>query len=114
MNPEKLALCTEKGIDMLGIPGGIPDLTAEDIAGALHKCTKDEYEVLSVKYMGSSPTRLYKAVMAYALDNFEIPAGNLEQLVAQAIREAVGDNTCPKCKGTKNYTEHGKVDVCPL
>ena len=79
MNPERLALCTPKSINLYGTGGGIAEITAEDIAAALHKCSEYEYEVLSVKYMGGDPRKLHKKLIGHAI-LADVPIGNVEQI----------------------------------
>lgn len=103
MNPEKIAMLAPKSVDMHSTHGGQGGVTPEDIAAAMHALEPLEWELLTVKYCGGKPHKLYAHVM------LETCSDEISQM---AIVHVVGHNTCPKCNGVKEVMVNDKKIVC--
>ena len=91
--------------------GGIPDLTTSDIAAALYNCNKPGLMVLLAKVCGEGDYKaIYEVLFPQVLrrgfrekwrlrPSDEARAGKLLEI---AIKETVGTNICPSCKGVKH------------
>lgn len=101
---ERISVAAPHGIDPGKVPGGTPELTAEDIAGAMSRLTRFESDLLLYKYAGlGDPASLYAGYMLYLSEKRPdwFGDGRLDDAIRSAIVECVGSNRCPKCKGTE-------------
>lgn len=113
-NPESLTMLAPKGIRIGHVPGGIPEVTPEDIAGAMRHLDALESELLRVKYIGDKPHKLFASVLIWCMDQgWDLPKGETDKVAQQAIIDVVGHNRCPKCNGTKQVVIAEKIIICP-
>ena len=117
MNPEKLSMLGPKSIKMEGVGGGIPDITPEDIAGAMRHLHWLEYDLLDVKYCGGSINRrgrIMSMVNGYFLTKFrKNDKEELARMANDVVNEYISPNRCPSCHGTKEAVIANKTVVCP-
>ena len=113
-NPEKLAQLTPHGVDPLKTYGGIPDVTAMDVAGELRRCTWLEAELLLVKYAGHERFKLWAAVLMHIMGlGWDLERGSFTKIADHVVAETIGSNRCPDCNGTQEATIAGKIELCP-
>ena len=123
MNPrELLALLTARVQRFHLAPGGIPNLTAEDMAHALGLVKNENARLYArVKFTGETESAdslacaIRRYIMICKLDNgWRIPRlGFLLDLSRLMVIEAIDPMTCTWCDGTeKDMTETGSVIVC--
>jgi len=123
MNPrELLALLTARVQRFHLAPGGIPNLTAEDIAHALGNIRNDDAVLYArVKFCGQSnysenvARSIRRRFLERAADeNWRIPRhGFLLDLSYLLFVEAIDPRTCPWCAGTAELRPEGMaVIVC--
>lgn len=103
---EQISIASPKGIDPCKVPGGTPDLTAEDIAGAMGAghLTRLQSDILLYKYAGlGHPSTIFGAVLNDVANQHRdwFGEGQVEDLVRRVVAEFLSPNRCPKCKGTE-------------
>jgi len=123
VNPrELLALLTCRVQRFHLAPGGIPNITAEDVAAALGMMKNDEARIYArIKYCGQTEyaDELARAMRRYILfrkadDGWRIPRpGFILAMSYLILSEAVDPHTCSWCEGRAEVRpEHGPVIVC--
>jgi Zn finger protein HypA/HybF involved in hydrogenase expression len=112
-NPESLTMLAPKSIRLGHVPGGIPEVTPEDIAGAMRHLDSLETELLRVKYVGDGPHRLFDIVKKRVRCEHDLTHGVADRVTVQALQDVVGVNRCQSCRGTKEAMLDGVMVVCP-
>lgn len=119
---ELMAMMTPHGPKPGHVPGGIPSLTALDVAGAMGMGhLKPEWAALVlVKYCGdSSPVHglwsiWFRRLMRHkACQGWETIPGQVERLSISTLDEAIGSHACRRCGGTGAGIIDGSLKACP-
>lgn len=110
MNPERLAKLAPGSVRLGAARGGVAEVTPQDLAAALHRLTKLEYELLSLKFAFAGRLSL---IFNALVSECRLPHASVAKICAQAAREYFGDNACPQCAGTKIVTQAGRINPCP-
>ncbi len=124
-----MALLAHGSINYEGVPGGTPQLTAEDVAGALGmgNLPREAYLLGLLKYAGDK-TVLYELdtlVQKYVIgvgvkEKWREPWPNdkkrslifFKQFARQMINEVITENICNSCKGTGVDRRSNKYRKC--
>lgn len=119
---ELLAQMCPHGIQ-IGMPfGGIPKLTALDVAAAVAfgRMRKSSAMLLLVKYCDDASmihelwAHWFRTVMSQAArDGWKGKDGRLERLSLVTLNECLSANQCPDCHGTRSAVIDQKKIECP-
>lgn len=119
--PEILRKLTAKTADLRGVPGGgIPDLSVEEIAGALAGLPDGPHYLARAVWCGDeSSIRALLLVTVEASRQFParlvLYPGMLQDLAAFALAAVVVPNLCYRCAGRGNlYGRGGVVTTCDV
>lgn len=105
MNPEKLAKLSPHGVTPGAVGRGIPEITAQDVAGAMGmaKLSHLQSSILMVKYAGhDTPSSIWSLVMMWIGDTYPdwLGHGIAQHVATDAVGRFVGRDRCGQCEGT--------------
>jgi hypothetical protein len=118
---ELLAMLTSHGVVIGHIPGGIPNLTAADIAGAMGMAHDDiSAQMLLAKYaMDGAAMRSFRDSWAGVVARISRRDGwgrpdRASALAVYTLAEWLDSQRCRSCKGVaQQMTPEGRVEPCP-
>lgn len=127
---ELLGMMTAHGCSMLGPAGGMPRLTAQDVAGAMGmgKLPRHQGALLLVKFCADEALRhelwsyWFRRVVDHAVatgwrnnrrKGEPAPPPRFQWLARRSLEESLTDNLCRTCEGRADIRVGGVVRLCP-